>query len=345
VVGRYQVSSEFNLVKLRTDELKLSFLAYPEFETDPHPALRHALSIDLATGKARHTDYAGNANPPILHRKETFLAPGHPLQSQFEALTRAEEAAGLYDETATIGFKLNWERLLLSKGLAFEGHRLITPRHPRPAQPQPAPNQPPRTAHPLPAPEGHSTIAQRFNAGWDRRNGISPEGTAEPVEPSICTRHDPPVAIARHKTALTRYELSKPVKSLLEYGVLRNGMSFFDYGCGQGTDVKGPGGFFVPLVCERSARRDAIGVTDPSSGQNCRPGKGTSHPAPHPDPSRRDTRQYPLFVANSWATAAKVLVVTARARLPFHRRGASKGELSVCRRLARLGRSVRIPPV
>ncbi len=29
------------------------------------------------------------------------------------------------------------------------------------------------------------------------------------------------------------------MKSLLEYGVPRNGMSFFDYGCGQGSDVKG----------------------------------------------------------------------------------------------------------
>ena len=40
VVARYQVSAEFNLVKFRTDELKLSFLAYPGFESDPHPALR-----------------------------------------------------------------------------------------------------------------------------------------------------------------------------------------------------------------------------------------------------------------------------------------------------------------
>src|SRR3982751_3665938 len=70
VVARYQVSAEFNLVKFRTDELKLSFLSSPEFESDPPPALRHAITVDLATGKARHTNYAGNANPPILHRKE-----------------------------------------------------------------------------------------------------------------------------------------------------------------------------------------------------------------------------------------------------------------------------------
>ena len=190
VVARYQVSGEFNLVKFRTNELKLSFLAYPEFDSDPHPALKHAITIDLATGKVRHTDYAGNFNPPILHRKETFLPAGHPLRAQFEALTRAEEEAGLYEKTATIGFKLNWEKLLASKGLEIHGHSL-------------------RQRAALPAP---STIDSQLST------------SARPE---------------RHKTALTRYELSKPVKSLLEYGVLRPGWSLFDYGCGQGSDVRG----------------------------------------------------------------------------------------------------------
>src|ERR1035441_2948073 len=49
VVARYQVSAEFNLVKFRTDELKLSLLAYPDFDSTAHPALRHAIVIDLAT--------------------------------------------------------------------------------------------------------------------------------------------------------------------------------------------------------------------------------------------------------------------------------------------------------
>jgi DNA phosphorothioation-associated putative methyltransferase len=124
VVARYQVSAQFNLVKFRTDQLKLSFLSYPDFETDPHPALRHAITIDLATGKVRHTDYARNLNPPILHRKETFLPADHPLRAQFEALTRTEVTAGLYRKPATIGFTLNWERLLESKHLVIVGHRL-----------------------------------------------------------------------------------------------------------------------------------------------------------------------------------------------------------------------------
>jgi DNA phosphorothioation-associated putative methyltransferase len=47
------------------------------------------------------------------------------------------------------------------------------------------------------------------------------------------------VVFERHKTALTRYELSKPVKTLLEYGVLRPARTFFDYSCGQGSDIRG----------------------------------------------------------------------------------------------------------
>jgi DNA phosphorothioation-associated putative methyltransferase len=120
----FAIPGESNVIKLRIDELKISFLSYPDFFSDPHPALRHAVTIDLVRGKARHTDYAKNPNPPILHRKETFLPPGHPKRAEFEALTRAEEAAGLYEHTATIGFKLNWEKLLKEKGLVITGHAL-----------------------------------------------------------------------------------------------------------------------------------------------------------------------------------------------------------------------------
>src|SRR6185312_15026610 len=102
---------KYNVIKFRTDELKVSFLCYPDFQVDAHPALRHAVTIDLVTGRARHTDYANNLNPPILHRKETFLCERHPDRAKFEALTRSEEGAGLYEHSATIGFKLNWERL------------------------------------------------------------------------------------------------------------------------------------------------------------------------------------------------------------------------------------------
>jgi DNA phosphorothioation-associated putative methyltransferase len=122
LAARHELGTQFNVIKFRTDELKLSFLSYPQFMEDPHPALRHAVTIDLVTGKARQTDYTNNHNPPILHRKETFLPENHPARATFEALTRAEEAVGLYEHTATIGFKLNWEQLLAKKGVEVDNH-------------------------------------------------------------------------------------------------------------------------------------------------------------------------------------------------------------------------------
>ena len=44
--------------------------------------------------------------------------------------------------------------------------------------------------------------------------------------------------VARHRTALTRYELSAPIQSLVRAGYLDGGYRLFDYGCGKGDDVR-----------------------------------------------------------------------------------------------------------
>jgi hypothetical protein len=180
----YGADERHNVIKFRTNELKLSFLSYPNFVDAPHPELRHAITVDLVAGRSRSIDYARNLNPPILHRKENFVPLDHPRRAEFERLTKAEEAAGLYEDTTTIGFKLNWEKLLVQKGLKIEGHMLI----------------------PVKATESED----------------------------LC-----PTVVERHKTALARYDLSKPIKTLMEHGLLKTGFTIFDYGCGQGGDVKG----------------------------------------------------------------------------------------------------------
>lgn len=185
---RLEIGPEFNLLKFHTSSPKISFLSYPDFERLPHPALHEAVLVDLITGKVRRDDYGKRANPPILHRKETFLLPEHPLYEKFSKLTRQEEVAGLLDDTARIGFQLNWDRILAEKGLGFKGHRLI-----------------------------------------------ETGGAAAPFPAT------PKKKIHRHKTALVRREISKPVKTLLELGQLRRGESFFDYGCGHGGDVEAIG--------------------------------------------------------------------------------------------------------
>jgi DNA phosphorothioation-associated putative methyltransferase len=185
---RLEIGAGFNLLKFHTASPKISFLSYPDFEKDPHPALAEAVIVDLVTGKSRRDDYRSRANPPILHRKETFIPPDNPLHAKFAKLTMQEEAAGLLDDTSRIGFRLNWERALCERGLCFKGHRLV-------------------------------------------------ETGDKPLQASA----SPKKKIQRHKTALVRREISKPVKTLLELGQIRRNESFFDYGCGYGGDVEAIG--------------------------------------------------------------------------------------------------------
>ena len=185
---RHAITEDFNVVKLRTDVPRLSFLSYPGFFEQPHPALEEAIAIDLTSGRSFRTAYRDSLNPPILHRKELLLHPGHPRVPEFAALSDAEEKAGLYNNTSVIGFRANWERLLASYGVTFEGHSLL------------------------------------------RSNGVIGEAR---------TFSETSSAIHRHKTAIARYQLSKPVKTLLEYDQLPLGSSFLDYGCGLGADLRG----------------------------------------------------------------------------------------------------------
>lgn len=119
-----------NIIKLYRHEPKISYLSYPEFETDPHPALAQSLNIDLRSFRLKSRRYLNQPNPPILHRKETFLADDHALKGKFGRLTRAEEKAGLLDQTDIIGLAKGWEQVLVSKSVELRGHRLIKRRPP-----------------------------------------------------------------------------------------------------------------------------------------------------------------------------------------------------------------------
>jgi DNA phosphorothioation-associated putative methyltransferase len=117
-----------NLIKLHRKSGKLSYLVYPDFETDPHPALLRSVKLNLRTREIDCLEYAGSANPPVLHRKEAFLRPEDPLRAKFARLTRQEERAGLLDDTATIGTRDGWQARLRAAGFALRGHRLIRAR-------------------------------------------------------------------------------------------------------------------------------------------------------------------------------------------------------------------------
>jgi DNA phosphorothioation-associated putative methyltransferase len=117
-----------NLIKLHRHSGKVSYLVYPDFETDPHPALLRSIKLSLRTWELDCYDYATSTNPPILHRKETFLPPGHSLVAKFARLTQQEEKHELLDETATIGTREGWQRRLAERGFTIRGHRLVRRR-------------------------------------------------------------------------------------------------------------------------------------------------------------------------------------------------------------------------
>jgi hypothetical protein len=78
--------------------------------------------------RARHIEcynYAKSANPPVLHRKETFLPASDPLRAKFARLTAQEEKHGLLDDPSGIGTREGWARRLSERGFTLKGHRLV----------------------------------------------------------------------------------------------------------------------------------------------------------------------------------------------------------------------------
>ncbi|MBE9183460.1 DNA phosphorothioation-associated putative methyltransferase [Microcoleus sp. LEGE 07076] len=174
---------EATLVKFSLNQPKISYLFYPDFDTDAHPALQTSIQINLETGEVKYFDYSNSENPPVLHRKETFVTPDYPNYEKFARLTRCEEGWGLLDNTSVIGTREGWLKYLGYCGVEIHDHAVV------------------------------ECLKQ------------------ENSELSI-------PKIERHKAAMVRNSLSKPLRLVLESDLFVDGMTFFDYGCGYGGDVK-----------------------------------------------------------------------------------------------------------
>lgn len=96
------------LVKFSTKAPTLSYLFYPEFDTDPHPVLAQSIRVSLGRLEVDFSDYTSRSNPPILHRKELFIPADDWRYSQFRVTTIAEEEEGLYRKPSRIGTLEGW---------------------------------------------------------------------------------------------------------------------------------------------------------------------------------------------------------------------------------------------
>ena len=116
---------EANLVKLHRDSLKVSYLSYPDFDSDPHPAIQDSFLVDLTSLKYKRQRFNPSRNVPILHRKETFIHKTDQRYDEFADLTAQEIKAGLYENPSEIGYRDHWNALLTSKNISFDNHKLV----------------------------------------------------------------------------------------------------------------------------------------------------------------------------------------------------------------------------
>jgi DNA phosphorothioation-associated putative methyltransferase len=114
-----------NVIKIHRRSGKLSYLVYPGFEGDPHPALLRCVKLNLRTRQIECYDYSQSANPPVLHRKESFLPPSDARHARFARLSAQEEKHGLLDDPSGIGTRDGWARRLSERGFTLKGHRLV----------------------------------------------------------------------------------------------------------------------------------------------------------------------------------------------------------------------------
>lgn len=114
---------EYDIVKLSTDGRRVSFLRYPFFDEDPHPAIAYSMKVHLPTATHGLHDYQDSTNPPILHRKDSLVDPLYPYYAQFRELTLREEQLGLLSRS-DIGFRRQWANTLEEMGLQIVGHTI-----------------------------------------------------------------------------------------------------------------------------------------------------------------------------------------------------------------------------
>jgi len=114
----------WNVIKIDTLLMKISFLQYADFWSDPFPSLQVALGIDLQTKNKRQRSYKKSSNPPILHRKELLLPPDDPRRTKFAQLTKDLEKLGMYKNAHQIGFRSQWAKRLRNAGLRVEDHNV-----------------------------------------------------------------------------------------------------------------------------------------------------------------------------------------------------------------------------
>ena len=125
-----------NLIKLHRFSGKVSYIAYPEFDKDPCPAIQLRVKVSLRSLNIEVFDYAKWADPPLLFRKDEFLPAEHPKKSLFGKLSKQMAKAGVLPASEARFSRSQWAEFLKTCGYTLRGHKLSSSDTSRAKRPQ-----------------------------------------------------------------------------------------------------------------------------------------------------------------------------------------------------------------
>ena len=113
------------MIKFHCRKPKISYLAYPDFDADPHPALCTSKQVDLRDLHVSYRNYDPVDNPPVLHQKDLLVMSDYPLYEKFAKLSRQEEDWDLLKDWEKIRDRRGWLKCLEDHCAELKGHRVV----------------------------------------------------------------------------------------------------------------------------------------------------------------------------------------------------------------------------
>ena len=98
-----------NVVKLHRFSGKVSYLACPDFDTGPHPAILRTVKLSLRSRELDCRDHTHDEAPLVLDQKERMVDHDHPLREKFARFTEQERSARSAGRMIDLSTRRQWE--------------------------------------------------------------------------------------------------------------------------------------------------------------------------------------------------------------------------------------------
>ena len=116
----------WNLLKVHTRESRADISDVFGIRSGTSSCLSRSDQDQPNTGSIVRTDFRQRANPPILHRKETFLPPNDPQNLGMPASQNKRKRRTFIEIRRRIGLRVQWLAPLKRLNLHYQGHTLIS---------------------------------------------------------------------------------------------------------------------------------------------------------------------------------------------------------------------------